>query len=59
MFDVCLITFIGVSYLNFVICQDWARNHSDDKEIESAKLRGEDPGLALVCCPNDSSIHRT
>ncbi|CAJ2664088.1 unnamed protein product [Trifolium pratense] len=28
--------------------RDWARNHSDDKEIESAKLNGEDPGLALV-----------
>ncbi|XP_019446690.1 PREDICTED: uncharacterized protein LOC109350034 [Lupinus angustifolius] len=28
--------------------RDWARNHSDDPEIESAQLRGEDPGLALV-----------
>ncbi|XP_061348254.1 uncharacterized protein LOC133293671 isoform X1 [Gastrolobium bilobum] len=28
--------------------RDWARNHSDDVEIESAQLRGEDPGLALV-----------
>ncbi|XP_057419527.1 uncharacterized protein LOC130713751 [Lotus japonicus] len=28
--------------------RDWARNHSDDKEIESSKLRGEDPGLTLV-----------
>ncbi|KEH31659.1 transaldolase total2 protein [Medicago truncatula] len=28
--------------------RDWARNHSGDKEIESAKLNGEDPGLALV-----------
>ncbi|KAG5039751.1 hypothetical protein JHK85_012227 [Glycine max] len=28
--------------------RDWARNHSGDTEIESAQLRGEDPGLALV-----------
>ncbi|MED6162174.1 hypothetical protein PIB30_067894 [Stylosanthes scabra] len=28
--------------------RDWARNHSDDPEIESAQLKGEDPGLALV-----------
>ncbi|KAL5064350.1 hypothetical protein RYX36_026087 [Vicia faba] len=28
--------------------RDWARTHSDDEEIEAAKLRGEDPGLALV-----------
>ncbi|XP_004516847.1 uncharacterized protein [Cicer arietinum] len=28
--------------------RDWARNHSDDQEIESAKLNGEDPGLALA-----------
>ncbi|KAG7956877.1 hypothetical protein I3843_11G146500 [Carya illinoinensis] len=28
--------------------RDWARNHSDDPEIESAIKRGEDPGLALV-----------
>ncbi|KAK7264404.1 hypothetical protein RJT34_32013 [Clitoria ternatea] len=28
--------------------RDWARNHSNDKEVESALLRGEDPGLALV-----------
>ncbi|XP_027335627.1 uncharacterized protein LOC113849720 isoform X2 [Abrus precatorius] len=28
--------------------RDWARNHSDDPEIESVQLRGEDPGLALV-----------
>ncbi|XP_028795875.1 uncharacterized protein LOC114751361 isoform X1 [Neltuma alba] len=28
--------------------RDWARNHSGDREIESALARGEDPGLALV-----------
>ncbi|XP_016188512.1 uncharacterized protein LOC107630025 isoform X2 [Arachis ipaensis] len=28
--------------------RDWARNHLDDPEIESAQLKGEDPGLALV-----------
>ncbi|KAL2321602.1 hypothetical protein Fmac_025981 [Flemingia macrophylla] len=28
--------------------RDWARNHSGDTDIESAQLRGEDPGLALV-----------
>ncbi|CAI9093774.1 OLC1v1029345C1 [Oldenlandia corymbosa var. corymbosa] len=28
--------------------RDWARNHSGDREIESALRRGEDPGLALV-----------
>ncbi|OVA13136.1 Transaldolase [Macleaya cordata] len=28
--------------------RDWARNHSGDPEIEAARRRGEDPGLALV-----------
>jgi len=28
--------------------RDWARNHSGDKEIESALARGEDPGIALA-----------
>ncbi|KAI9185469.1 hypothetical protein LWI28_007587 [Acer negundo] len=28
--------------------RDWARNHSDDPEIEAALKRGEDPGLAFV-----------
>ena len=41
---------IRISYLNYVIFQDWARNHSDDPAIESVRLKGEDPGLALVRC---------
>ncbi|MQL77883.1 hypothetical protein Taro_010288, partial [Colocasia esculenta] len=28
--------------------RDWARNHSGDPEIEAARGRGDDPGLALV-----------
>ncbi|KAJ1379613.1 Transaldolase/Fructose-6-phosphate aldolase [Sesbania bispinosa] len=39
-------THLTFVYRNYMM--DWARNHSDDTEIESAKQRGEDPGLALV-----------
>ncbi|KAL7111393.1 hypothetical protein ACP275_05G084100 [Erythranthe tilingii] len=28
--------------------RDWARNHSNDPEVEAALKRGEDPGLTLV-----------
>ncbi|CAN6460769.1 unnamed protein product [Victoria cruziana] len=28
--------------------RDWARNHSNDPEVEAARKRGEDPGIALV-----------
>ncbi|QHO19880.1 Transaldolase [Arachis hypogaea] len=36
----------GASVIQILL--DWARNHLDDPEIESAQLKGEDPGLALV-----------
>ncbi|CAN6460767.1 unnamed protein product [Victoria cruziana] len=28
--------------------RDWARNHSNDPEVEAARKRGEDPGIALI-----------
>lgn len=37
-------------------CQDWARNHSGDPEVEASLQRGEDPGLALVSFQSAASV---
>lgn len=37
-----------MAIIMYAHCQDWARNHSGDPEVEASLQRGEDPGLALV-----------